>query len=523
MTSTLRLICRLLVVLLVSTPWLARAQVRLPKLFSDHMVLQRETPIHVWGWSEPGEEVIVALDQQHATTKGNDIGQWSVYLAPESAGGPYQLTIRSTNVVTVSDVLVGDVWLASGQSNMEMPLKGLTTAVVKDSAKTISAASHPQIRLLRLEKTASAYPLNDISANWTVCTPQTAADFSAVAYFFARDIQAREHVPVGLIDSTWGGTFIQAWLSFDRLSSDPSLLPVFSAYAKMMDDQGDVALAVALEKRADDAARLAHKPLPEHPWHPGPDSFTPAVLYNGMIAPLIPYPIKGVIWYQGESNSLLSQVGMYSNLFSALIGDWRSKWREGNFPFLFVQISTFDTTPGVDLKTKDFDWGTLRDAQRRALSLVGTAMAVSLDVGDAQNIHPPDKETVGERLALAARAVAYGEIVEYSGPLFRQAVPVAAEICVSFDHASGLMSHGDALVGFEVAGEDRIFFAASARISGDTVFASSAKVPHPIYVRYAWANAPRANLYNSAGLPASTFTSEEQPVVGNGSPFQTNR
>jgi sialate O-acetylesterase len=504
-----------LLTVLAFTPWLGRAQVRLPNLFSDHMVIQRDTPVHIWGWSGPGEEVSVAFHEQNATTRSNDIGQWSLYLAPESAGGPYQLTVRSKNTVTLSDILVGDVWLASGQSNMEMPLKGFPTAVVKDGAKAISSATHPQMRLLRIQTKASAYPLNDISANWTGCTPQTAADFSAVAYFFGRYIQDRENVPVGLIDATWGGTFIEAWVSFDMLSSDPSLMPVFASYSKRMDGQADVSLALALEKRADEAAKLANQPVPLHPWHPGPESFTPAVLYNGMIAPLTPFPIKGVIWYQGESNSLLPQAGMYAKLFSALITDWRSNWREGNLPFLFVQISTFQSTPGVDLNTMDFDWGTLRDAQRRALALANTAMVVSLDVGDPDNIHPPDKETVGSRLALAARALAYGEILEYSGPLFRQAVPRGAEMCVSFDHANGLRSNGSSLAGFEVAGEDERFFPAVARISGDRVFAGSANVPSPVYVRYAWANAPQANLFNSAGLAASTFTSEEQPMVGN--------
>ena len=504
-----------LLVFLLLAPLLGRAQIRLPHLFSDHMVLQRDAPMHIWGWAAPGEEVTVAFHNQRAKAISNPIGQWNLYLAPEPAGGPYQLTVSSTNTITVSDILVGDVWLASGQSNMEMPLKGIPTATVKDGPATIRSATHPQIRLLRLETKASAYPVDDISASWTTCSPRTAADFSAIAYFFGRNIQSQENVPVGLIDSTWGGTFIEAWVSLDMLSSDSSLLPVLASYSKMMDAQADVSLAVALEKRADEAARLANKPLPVHPWHPGPDSFTPAVLYNGMIAPLTPYPIKGVIWYQGESNSLLPQAGIYGKLFSALVTDWRSKWRQGNFPFLFVQISTFDSTPGVDLKTKDFDWGTLRDAQRRALALANTAMVVSLDVGDPQNIHPPDKETVGSRLALAARAIAYGDAVEYSGPLFRQAVPQGAEMCVSFDHASGLRSHGDSLVGFEVAGEDRQFFPAVARVSGDRVVASSVKVASPVYIRYAWENAPDANLYNGAGLPAGTFTSEDQPLVGN--------
>lgn len=491
------------------------AQVKLPNVFSDHMVLQRDAPIHIWGWSGLDEEVSVAFHEQHATVRGNAIGQWSVYLAPEPAGGPYQLIVRSTTSVTVSDVLVGDVWLASGQSNMEMPLKGIPTAQVKDGPETIRSAAQSQIRLLRLSPKPSAYPLNDISATWTRCTPETAADFSAVAYFFGRNIQKRENVPVGLIDSTWGGTFIQAWISFDKLSSDADLRPVFSVYSKMMNEQTDLSLITEVENRADEAAKKANKPTPVHPWHPGPDSFTPAVLFNAMIAPLTPFSIKGVIWYQGESNSLLSQAGIYSQLFPALITDWRSKWREGDFPFLFVQISTFDTTPGVDLPTKEFDWGTLRDAQRRALSLANTAMVVSLDFGDAHNIHPPDKETVGNRLALAARAIAYGETVEYSGPLFRQAVPNDGKICVFFDHERGLHARGGSVDGFELAGEDRHFFSASARIDGERVFVKSDKVSAPLYVRYAWANAPVANLYNGAGLPASTFTSEERPVVGN--------
>jgi sialate O-acetylesterase len=282
----------------------------------------------------------------------------------------------------------------------------------------------------------------------------------------------------------------------------------------MMDEQANISLATVLEKRADEAAMEAKKPLPVHPWLPGPESFAPAVLFNGMIAPLTPFPIKGVIWYQGESNSLLSQAGMYSQLFPALIMDWRSKWREGNFPFIYVQIITFDTTPGVDLKSKDFDWGTLRDEQRRTLSLANTAMVVSLDVGDVHNIHPPDKETVGRRLALATRNCIWGDPGRLR-PSFRQAVTQDAEMCVSFDHAGGLNARGGSLDGFEVGGEDKQFFPASARVSGDRVFVKSDKVRAPLYVRYAWPNAPEANLYNDAGLPASTFTSEERPLVGN--------
>jgi sialate O-acetylesterase len=504
----------LLLTTLSLAPWICRAQVRLPNLFSDHMVLQRDMPVHVWGWSEPGQEVSVGFHQQHATTRSDRIGRWSLYLAAEPAGGPYRLTVQSTNAITVSDILVGDVWLASGQSNMEMPLKGLPTATTKDGAATISTATHPQLRLFRVETKPADHPLNDISGSWTTCTPQTAADFSAVAYSFGRNLQKHEDVPVGLIESAVGGSFIEAWVSLGGLSSDPSLMPVFSTYSNMMDEQADLPLILSVEKRLEEAARSAHQPVPIHPWHPGPESRTPASLYNGMIAPITPYPIKGVLWYQGESNTLLTEAGIYSKVFAALIADWRGRWREGDFPFLFVQIATFNSTPGVDLKTKDFDWGTLRDAQRRTLAVANTAMAVTLDVGDANNVHPSDKETVGNRLANAARAMVYGDRLEYSGPLFRQAVPQGVEICVSFDYGRGLKAHGGTLSGFEVAGENQRFFPAVARISADRVLARSAEVPNPVFVRYAWANAPEANLFNGAGLPASTFTSEERPLIG---------
>jgi len=482
----------------------AAGEVRLPNFLSSHMVVQRARPIHIWGWSAPGEQVAVELHGATRSATADQLGNWSVYLPPEPAGGPYQLKI---NQITLDDILVGDVWFASGQSNMEMPLKGFPGAPVKDSADEIARADQPRIRLLVIPKKPSDFPLRNAAAVWTPCTPETAANFSAAAYFFGRELAAREHVPIGLIDSTWGGTVAEAWVSLEGISSDASLMPVFATRAAMMQSQADAAVVLAKEHREDEAARAAGQPAPQHAWRPDPRSWAPAALFNGMVAPLTPFAIKGIIWYQGESNSRLTFAPLYAKLFTALIGDWRSQWREGDFPFLFVQIANFKSNPTEA-------WAAIREAQRRALSLSNTAMAVTIDIGNPDNVHPADKQTVGARLALAARALAYGENIEYSGPSFRQATPEGNAIRVWFDHtATGLVARGGDLTGFEIAGSDGHFVTATARIDNDTVLLSNPDVPAPKQVRYGWANAPVVNLYNSAGLPASPFTSEDRIPV----------
>jgi sialate O-acetylesterase len=258
---------------------------------------------------------------------------------------------------------------------------------------------------------------------------------------------------------------------------------------------------IAREKREDASAKQANLPPPQHAWHPNIASWAPAFLYNGMIAPLIDYRIKGVIWYQGESNSGTERAPMYAKVFPKLIADWRGKWAEGDFPFLFVQISSFKSTVYEH-------WGVIRDAQRRTLDLANTGMAVTLDVGDPDNVHPPDKQTVGHRLALAARHIAYGEHLEDSGPLYRETAAEGGSIRVWFDHSDGLTAKGGTLQGFEVAGDDHRFFPATAKIENNTILVTASGVKSPRFVRYAWPNAPAANLYNSAGLPASTFSSE---------------
>jgi sialate O-acetylesterase len=484
----------------------ARADVRVAKIFSSHAVLQRDQPIHIWGWAEPGETVSASLNGVAGSAPANRLGRWDVYLAPQKAGGPYQLVVSGKNRVVLDDLLIGDVWFASGQSNMEMPLNGFPgSAVVKNAAEEISQANHPDIRLLFIPHKPSPYPLNDFDSNveWTACTPETAAKFSAVAYFFGREIAAKEHVPVGLIDSTWGGTPGEAWVSLDGLAADAALMPVFATWSKMADEQAEIPAMLAAERAEDETARKENAPLPKHTWHPDPASYVPGWLFNGMVAPATNFRIKGVIWYQGEANSAFERAPLYQKVFSTLISDWRNRWQQGDFPFLFAQISSFTATP-------DEYWPNVREAQRRTLCLVNTGMAVTIDVGDPDNVHPSDKQTVGTRLALAARAIAYHENIEYSGPMYQQTSIEDRAVRVWFTHVDGgLLAKGGSLEGFELAGDDRKFVPGTARIEGETVVVSNPQIHSPRFVRYGWQNAPAVTFFNSAGLPASPFTSEK--------------
>lgn len=493
-------------------PFGAAADVRLPHALSDHAVLQRDRPVHLWGWATPGAHLSLHFHAQTVPALVDDIGNWSVWLAPEAAGGPYTLAIDGDGAQkTVSDLMMGDVWFASGQSNMEIPLDGFhdsqgrPTAVIKNAAQEIAAASNPRLRLLRVEHHASDFPLDDITTGWTQCTPETARSFSAVAYFFGREIAARENVAVGLVDSTWGGTPADSWVSMETLGTDANLLPAFASRARFASQQAETDAMLAAEKRADAQAQAAGRPAPSHPWHPYPGSWQPAALYNGMIAPFTPMTVKGFLWYQGETNSAHDRAPFYHSLFSALIADWRMHFAQGDLPFLFVQISSF-SSPGED-------WGRIRDAQRRTLSVANTAMAVTLDVGLADNVHPPDKQTVAARLALPARAMVYGEHVPYASPLFREVTRELqpdgrTALRVWFEHSEGLHYGPGAATGFEVAGSDGQFVPAQARVEKDTVLVSSPTVPSPVLVRYGWMGVMQNNLFNAQGLPASTFTSE---------------
>jgi sialate O-acetylesterase len=485
---------------------LVSAQVTLPKILADHMVLQRDLPVHVWGLAPPGQEVSVTFRGENRAAIANQLGRWSAYLKPGAAGGPFQLTVSSTpanaasaQTITLNDVLVGDVWVASGQSNMGFEMRKAATA-----AADLPHAGNPRIRLLVVKKRASDYPQDDTDTDgWAASTPETAKDFSAVAWYFAREIEQREHVPVGVIDSTWGGTVAESWVRLTALGEDASLNPLFASRGKMLDRAPDAEAELKDEQRQRDKAQAEGKPAPQFSWHPPLASWGPGLLYNGMIAPLTPLPIRGVIWYQGESNSALGRFPLYDRIMRTLIEDWRRQWGVGSFPFLYVQISNFKSSPLED-------WASLREQQLKTLALRNTAMAVTIDIGNPDDVHPTDKIDVGQRLARAARALSYGESVEYWGPMFREATPEGSAIRVWFDHARGLMAKGGAPTGFEVAGADGKFSPATGTIDGETIVASSPDVPIPVQVRYGWANSPQCNLFNADSLPASPFTSVKQ-------------
>jgi len=382
---------------------------------------------------------------------------------------------------------------------MEFAMRQAATA-----EQDLPHAANDRIRLMIVKKKAAEYPLDDVETEgWAASTPDTAKDFSAVAWYFAREIEQREHVPVGVIDSTWGGTVAEAWTRMAALGADAALAPVFVSWGQMTEREEDALLRDKGEQMQRAEAKAAGKPEPQFPWHPQLLSWGPAMLWNGMIAPLTPFPIRGVIWYQGESNSALARAPLYRRVFGTMIEDWRHAWGVGDFPFLFVQISNFKSSTNED-------WAELREQQLKTLALNNTAMAVTIDIGNPDNVHPTDKVDVGLRLALAARALSYGEDISYSGPIYRQATPEGNAIRIWFEHpAKGLTAKGGELTGFEVAGADGRFVPATAKIDGNTIVASSNAVAEPRFVRYGWANSPQCNLFNGEGLPASPFTSAE--------------
>jgi sialate O-acetylesterase len=481
------------------------AEVTLPKIVASHMVIQRDLPVHVWGMAAPDEAVTVSFRGETRTAKAGKLGRWSLFFSPGGAGGPFQMKVQGgdaskpAQTITLDDILVGDLWVASGQSNMEFEMRKAATA-----AEDLPKAGNPHIRLLIVKKRTADYPQEDIDTDgWVASTPETAKDFSAVAWYFAREIEQREHVPVGVIDSTWGGTVAEAWVRLTALGEDAALAPLFAERGRMTESEPDEQIMAKREQNERDAARVQGKPEPQFPWHRPLATWAPGALWNGMIAPLTPLPIRGAIWYQGESNSALRRVHLYDRIMRTLIEDWRKEWGVGSFPFLYVQISNFKSGPGED-------WASLREQQVRTLGLADTAMAVTIDIGNPDDVHPTDKVDVGHRLALAARALSYGEDISYSGPMFRQATPEGAAMRVWFDHhAKGLAAKGGELTGFEIAGADWKWAAATARIDGNTVVVSSGEVAEPVYVRYGWANSPQCNLFNGEGLPASPFNSEQ--------------
>jgi len=488
------------------------ADVKLPAIISDHMVLQRGKPVRIFGTAEPGESVTVQFRGQTATGIAEPDGRWQVWLRPLEAGAAAEMTIAGRNTLTVRDVLVGEVWVGSGQSNMQWTVKASNNP--EEEARN---ANYPQIRLFRVPLKTMDTPQWDVEAKWEVCSPETVPQFSAVLYFFGRSLHRKLNVPFGLIQSAYGGTPAQAWTSKEALAADPALTPILGEWTKVLDAYPEAFAryqkavaewdAAAKAARASGAALPRRPPIPAGPGH----AHTPSGLFNAMIHPILPFTIQGVIWYQGESNANRVQAPLYRRLFETMIQDWRRRWGQGDFPFLWVQLANFAKAASPS------DWVLVQEAQSQALELRGTAQAVINDIGDPVDIHPKNKQDVGERLALAARHLAYKERLVYSGPRYRQATVEHAttgdrgvKMRVWFDSTAGELKArgGGPLKGFELAGSDRVFHPAEARVDGATVVVSSPSVAQPVAVRYAWNSNPDCNLINAEGLPASAFRSD---------------
>lgn len=488
----------------------AVARPYLPGMFSDHGVLQRGVPIRVWGLAEAGEIVRVRFHRQSIEAVASKAGLWDVHLMPESAGGPYTLAVtsdRSTVSIERRDILVGDVWFASGQSNMEMPFAGFTksNSPVNGSEQQIAKAAIPQLRLLAQRRRLSVTPLIDTEDRWEVSSPEAARSFSAVAHVFGRTIAAAEGVPIGIITAHIGGTPAQSWISPEGIAW-AGLQSVANDAAAVVRQQQQKYLTKLSEglgpQGTTDAANYTRVEDLSYPNYP-------SAAFNGMIAPFSRYTIRGWLWYQGESDANASRPLHYSRVFSALIQDWRRQWEQGPLPFLYVQLSS--------LGIKNAQWGVVRDAQRRALDQANTGMAVTLDIGKIDNVHPPEKIIIGERLAKLARDMVYGHKVDGRSPALDHVSHEGGRIRAWLKHADGLKSGTSVIGDFEVAGEDGVFFPAYVSIevldNETTVIAHALDVPQPRYIRYGWNNWVASYLFNGVGLPLGTFTSDSDATM----------
>jgi len=481
----------------------------LSPLFGDRAVLQRDKPVPVWGTAAPGDDIAVSFRGQVERTKADADGRWLVRLKPLAANSePSDLVVAGRRKIAARDVVVGDVWLASGQSNMEFPVKRARAA-----EREIALALYPMVRHLKVERAVATAPAEDFRSNgWQAASPATVGEFSAVGFFFAREIHNRVGVPVGIIDSTWGGTAVESWMNDKARRSTSIADKLESRWQTAMADWPPERVArypqdMAVWQRAEDLAK-AEGTLNPLPWpQPPAAADSPALpggLFNAMIAPLQPCGLRGALWYQGESNT--ERPWEYAELFESMIRSWREGWEEVELPFYFAQIANYDERN--DRTGRGWAW--LREAQQRVLALPATGMAVTIDVGQAEDIHPVNKQDVGHRLALVAEAGTYGLHVASQGPVLSGAAREGAGIRVRFIGAGPrLAAQGKNVHALEIAGEDRAFHEASGAIDADTLLVSSPVVPDPVAVRYAWTNAPSANLYGYSGLPAAPFRTDD--------------
>jgi len=525
----------------------AFADVKLHGLFTDNMVLQRDMPIAIFGTGDDGEAVTVEFNGQTAKCKVAG-GQWKATLPPMKAGGPFTLAVAGKNSIAIKNILVGDVWLCTGQSNMAGTLASYKSDAYKEYQQLFAGMPEPndRIRMFKLKQSAADTPQRDVVTSddfgpqWRPCDDKSAMLFSAVGYLFGSKLQKQIGVPVGLIYATLGGTKAESWVSLDTLKSRPEFQVIFDDYEAAKKSypaamkQYEKAMA---EWKAKKPAEREGKRGPQPPM--GPNHVKrPTGLYNFEIAPMQQFPIKGAIWYQGESNA--GRAVQYRTLFPALITSWRRQWGQGDFPFLFVQLAAFHK---LNPEPEDPDWAWLREAQAMTLSLPNTGMAVAIDAGHQTNIHPPYKPLVADRLVACALKIAYGRDVVGSGPTFRRMTVNGNQAVIEFDHVgSGLVTKdvdvdggnhvpASRLTGFAVCGEDKKFKWADAVIRNNTVVVSCPDVAKPVAVRYAWSDFPLCNLYNKEGFPAVPFRTDqfEQKDAGRttgiavGKPFTCNQ
>jgi sialate O-acetylesterase len=492
----------------------------LPNVFTSHMVLQQEMPLVIWGWAQPNETVTVTLASASAQAQANDRGEWKVVLPAMKAGGPFTLKVTGSSSVEFDDVMVGEVWLCSGQSNMEMGI-----GMARDAQKEIAEANNPGLRLLLVTRKWTPLPQTNIEGAWKVCSPTTVAEggwsgFSAAAYYFGRELHQKLGVTIGLIESSWGGTRIEPWTPPEGFAATPALRqeyeqvqladpgsPLHEQRLKQTLDETEQWLASARQALAD---RAVVPPMPVFPKEllPPHDVQNATALYNGIIHPLCPYALRGALWYQGESN--LGEGMRYAERMKALIRGWRELWHEGDFPFYFVQIAPYNY--GGNPETEAEFW---EAQQTAAQSIPNCGMAVINDIGDLKDIHPKDKQDVGHRLALLALAKSYGyDKLECSGPTFKSLSLEDHKLRVNFDHAGGGLASrdGKALDWFEIIDADEGgFVKADAQIDGSSVLLSAAEVKHPVAMRYAWSMLAEPHLMNSDGLPTGAFRAGTVP------------
>jgi sialate O-acetylesterase len=474
------------------------------------MVLQQDTPAAVFGWADPGEKVTVKFAGKSAEATAGPNGKWVAKLDGLTAGATGELTVSGKNTLTVKNVVVGEVWVASGQSNMEF-----TVNRGKDAVEETKAANFPLIRMYTVKKNAKTEPADDTEGKWEVCSPETVPTFSAVGYFFARRLYQTLKQPIGVIHSSWGGTPAQFWTPKSILSRDPAFKPIFDSWDQTVANYPQAKAKYDQELAAyKEAAKTPPAPgatAPKPPAAPrGGDAFgSPACLFNGMIAPLLDYTVRGVIWYQGEANARAAE--LYKKLFPTMINSWRASWQNADMPFLYVQLANFMQRHP---EPTDTDWARLREAQLQTLEVPHTGMAVAIDVGESKDIHPKNKQEVGRRLALWAEATVYYRDQEYSGPLPSGFQTEDGKIRLTFRNGEEMKaSDGGKIKGFAIAGEDRKFYWADAEIQGDHVVLSNPQVPNPVAVRYGWDDDPDCNLINNTGLPATPFRTDEWPMA----------